>query len=137
MVNGLRPEQVLSLILGSQEYFNHAASVPGVGGAPSNATFVTALYAQILNRLPAPPEVDYWVGQIGRGRATVALAFLLSPEYRTTVVLADYSTVLRRPASPTAAEVAGWVNSGVDITTIRIGFEASVEFYFRITGFMP
>jgi hypothetical protein len=137
MASGLRPEQVLSLILGSQEYFNHAASVPGVGGAPSNATFVTALYAQILNRVPAPPEVDYWVGQLGRGRATVALAFLLSPEYRTTVVLADYSTVLRRPAPPTAAEVAGWVNSGLDITTIRIGFEASVEFYFRVTGFMP
>jgi hypothetical protein len=137
MVNGTRPEQVLSLILGSQEYFNHAASIPGVGGAPSDATFITALYTQILNRVPAPPEIAYWMGQIGRGRATVALAFLLSPEYRSMVVQADYTQILRRPTPPSAAEVAGWVNSGLDITTIRIGFEASVEFYFRITGFNP
>ena len=66
MVRGMRPEQVLSMILGSQEYFNHAASIPGVGGAPSEATFITALYNQLLNRVPAPPEVDYWVGQVAR-----------------------------------------------------------------------
>lgn len=138
LVRGMRPEQVLSLILGSQEYFNHAASIPGVGGAPSDASFVTALYTQILNRVPAPPEVDYWIGQIARvGRTGVALGFLVSPEYRSNVVLADYNTVLRRSATPTAAEVAGWVNSGLDTTAIRIAFEASVEFFFRTTGFMP
>src|SRR5262249_16356279 len=32
IVRGMRPEQVLSMILGSQEYFNHAPSIPGVGG---------------------------------------------------------------------------------------------------------
>ena len=138
MAHGTRPEQVLSSILGSQEYFNHAPFIPGVGGAPSDATFVTALYVQVLNRVPAPPEVDNWVGMIGRiGRAGVALAFLTSGEYRTDVVLDDYSTLLRRPTPPTAAEVANWVKSSLDITGIRIAFEGSVEFYFRVTGFMP
>jgi hypothetical protein len=138
MVNGMVPEQVLSLILGSQEYFNRAPTLPGIGGAPSDAAFATALYVQLLNRVPTPAEVDNWVGMVSRiGRAGVALAFLTSPEYRTDIVQSYYTMILRRSTLPGPAEVAGWVNSNLDLIAIRIGFEASVEFYFRVTGFMP
>src|SRR5262249_9458760 len=51
LVNGTAEEQVLSIILGSAEYFNHAPLVPGVGGGPaSGQTFVKALFLQLLNR---------------------------------------------------------------------------------------
>jgi hypothetical protein len=138
LASGLAPERVLSLILGTPEYFAHAPSIPGIGGAASDATFVTALYVQLLNRTPSAAEVAPWVSAIPQiGHDGVAQAFLGSAEYRSNIVTSYYSTILRRPMPPTPAEVAGWVNSGLDIITIRIGFEASAEFYFRITGFAP
>jgi subtilisin-like proprotein convertase family protein len=138
MVNGMAPEQVLSFILASPEYFAHAATLPGIGGAPSDGTFVTALYMQILNRVPIPAEVNNWVALIPQiGLQGVAFHFLVSPEYRTDVVESYYSTILRRTIPPSPDEVAGWVNSGLDIISIRAGFESSVEFYFRVTGFVP
>src|SRR5262249_51130522 len=103
-----------------------------------DSAFVTALYVQLLNRMPAAAEVNSWVGTIPQiGHDGVAQAFLGSVEYRSNTVISYYSTILRRQMAPTSAEVAGWVHSGLDIIPIRIACEASAEFYFRITGFVP
>jgi len=129
-------EQTLAQILGTQEYFNHAAAV--IGQPASNTTFVMALFKQVLNRTGSPAEVNGWVGQIPTiGRSGVAQDFLTSLEYREDVVRSYYITLLRRPTLPSIQEIDSWAKSSLDITSIRVGFESSVEFYFRVTGFMP
>jgi hypothetical protein len=129
-------EQTLAQILGTQEYFNHAAVV--IGQPASNATFVMALFKQVLNRTGSPAEVNGWVAQIPTiGRSGVAQAFLTSLEYREDVVRGYYINLLRRPTLPSIQEIDSWAKSPLDITAIRVGFESSVEFYFRVTGFMP
>jgi subtilisin-like proprotein convertase family protein len=129
-------EQTLAQILGTQEYFNHAAVV--IGQPASNTTFVMALFKQVLNRTGSPAEVNGWVAQIPTiGRSGVAQAFLTSLEYREDVVRSYYITLLRRPTLPSIQEIDSWAKSSLDILSIRVGFESSVEFYFRVTGFMP
>jgi subtilisin-like proprotein convertase family protein len=138
MVNGATEEQVLAVILGSQEYFNHAPSIPGVGGQATNTTFIQALYLQLLNRTPSQGEINAWLTVLaGIGRTGVATAFLGSAEYRTDVITSFYSVVLRRSSPPSASEVSLWVNSGFDFLSIEIFFESSTEFFFRVTGSLP
>jgi subtilisin-like proprotein convertase family protein len=139
MVNGATEEHTLSLILGSPEYFNHAPSIPGVGGTPSNSTFIKALYVQLLGRQPAQSEINLWLPFLASnslGFAGVAQAIYgQSVESRAIVVTTDYNLILVR--APSAAEVSAWVNSGLDFITIRDFLESSAEFYFRVTGVLP
>jgi len=66
---GQEPEQVLSGILGSDEYFQNA------GGTP--AAFVRRLYEDVTGRRPTPREEDTWVRQVyHRARSDVAYAVL-------------------------------------------------------------
>jgi subtilisin-like proprotein convertase family protein len=136
MVGGTSEEDVLAAILSSDEYFNRAATI--VGQPPSDATFVAALYQQILGRSAAPNEISYWTSIVAsQGRVSVAAGFVRSIEYRSTIIRGYYANLLRRSTAPSDQEVAGWAFSGLDFTTIRVGFEASPEFYFRVTGFLP
>ena len=139
LLNGATEEQVLAGMLSVPEYFNHAPAIPGVGGgAPSNTTFVKALYVQILGRQGSDADVAAWVNAIpALGRGGVAFRFLTSLEYRRDVVLSYYQNLLRRPTLPSQQEVDSWAMSSLDITSIRVAFEASQEFYFRVTGFQP
>jgi hypothetical protein len=74
--------------------------------------------------------LSYWLGQIGTvGQAGVALGVLQSAEYRTVAVEGYFTTLLKR--TPSSAEVAYWVNSGQDLTSIRVGLESSAEFYSK------
>ena len=77
------------------------------------------------------------VGEEALGRQGVAASFLGSLEYREDVVRGYYTNLLLRPTLPAQSEVDLWALSSLDITSIRVGFEASVEFYFRVTGFFP
>jgi hypothetical protein len=131
LLAGATQEQVLSQLLGSAEYYQDAPQVPGVGGgAPSNTTFIKALYLQLLNRQAAAGDLSYGLGQIGTlGTAGVALGILQSAEYRTYAVEGYFTTLLKR--MPSSAEVTNWVNSGQDLTTIRVGLEASAEYYVK------
>jgi hypothetical protein len=45
------------------------------------------------------------------------------------VVETYFVTLLRRTPPVNAADVSGWVNSGLDLTSIRVGIESSTEFY--------
>ena len=66
------------------------------------------------------------------------LTLLNSAEYRGGQVKIYYGTsLLGRNVPPSAAEVSSWVNSGLDLTTIRVDFLASPEFFFRVTGLQP
>jgi CSLREA domain-containing protein len=126
LAQGQTEEQVLSGILGSDEFFNRAQTLVGSGTAPER--HVLALYQQLFQRTGSAAEVAYWVNQLPQlGRQGVARGFLGATECRTDVVTGDYTTLLHR-----AADAAGenyWVFSSLDMASIRIGFEASPEFF--------
>jgi hypothetical protein len=66
---GQTPAQVLSFILGSDEYYAKARSTPD--------GFVRALYRDIVGRPPSERELGYWVGRLyGEPRGTVAVELL-------------------------------------------------------------
>jgi subtilisin-like proprotein convertase family protein len=138
LVSGMTEEQTLSILLGSAEYFLKSAAVVGAT-TPSNTTFVQALYIQLLNRQPGAGEINLWTSLLNQGvsRQQVANALLTSREYREDVVAGFYVNLLRRPTLPARSEVDAWALSPLDLTSIRVGFEASAEYFFRVTGFQP
>jgi hypothetical protein len=127
--NGATEEQVLAGILSSPEFAAHANAL--IGGANADSNYVQALFKLLLNRTGSTAEVNAWLAVIPSGRTAVAMGFLSSVEYRGDVVTKLYGTLLDRPTAPAASEVAGWVNSGLDILAIEVGFGSSVE-YFQI-----
>jgi virginiamycin B lyase len=127
---GATEEDVISVILGSPEYFRHAPLLAMMGGGPSNdQTYIKALYLQLLNRPARGSEVNAWssaVAALGRGR--VAQMILTSVEHRSIVVSGYYTLLLHRDvAAP--AEVAAWSRSPMDLGGIRLAFESTLEFY--------
>jgi hypothetical protein len=97
-----------------------------------DSAYVQSLYTQLLGRTPAASEVNAALPALAAvGRAGLASIFLNSTEYRSQVVRQDYLRVLDRPTAPTAGEVAGWVNSGLDLRSIEMGFAGTPEFYAR------
>nr|MBA2625288.1 DUF4214 domain-containing protein [Acidimicrobiia bacterium] len=61
--------------------------------APTDASFVARLYADVLDRAPEPAGRDYWIFQIGAGlpRGAVAGQFLRSEE--ATVLRSDQTSL--------------------------------------------
>jgi hypothetical protein len=120
-------EQVLSQILGGQEFYNRAQTL--IPSGTPDQRYVQALYKLLLIRTGSTAEASGWIGTglSAQGRVTVALGILLSPEYRTDVVAGNYSTLLHRAGS--AAEVSSWLSTGLDLRSIRLGFQGSPEFF--------
>lgn len=125
---GITEEDILSGILGSAEYFSWAGTL--LGTSASNETLVSVLFQRFLGRTPGAVEVASFVENFValHGRTHAARVLLGSTEYRGNQVLSYYTNILGRTAPPGASEVAGWVNSGIDLCSIRIGFEGSREF---------
>ena len=123
MGSGAPEEAVLSHILGSAEYQARAASRNGGG----DAGFVRGLYKQILGRDAGADEVAYWRKVLPwMGGAGVASFFVRSSEYRTNQVQSYYRQLMKRAAG--ASELGYWVNSGLDLTALRVVFTTSNEF---------
>jgi hypothetical protein len=116
---------VLSGILGSPEFYDHAQTL--VSSGTPDERFVQALYLTLLDRTASPAELAGQVAGLGAGRSQVALSVLLSPEFRTDVVEEYYGVLLHRVASP--GEVSGWVDSGLSLLDIRVAFESTPEFF--------
>lgn len=96
-------EQVAAGLTSSQEYF--------VLHGGTNQGFITGLYANVLNRSASTGEIATWETALdsGASRASVAVAFLASREYRTNLVQNDYATFLLRAADP--GGIAFWINA--------------------------
>jgi hypothetical protein len=131
---GWTEEQVLGALLASDEFFQRTAALVGAAGRPSTTTFLQALYTELLHRPASLAELGLWGNPVGAaGRYAVVTTMLQSVEYRSRAVRADYRLLLGRPASP--GEVNLWARSALDLTGIRVGIEASLEFFFRVIGF--
>lgn len=96
-------EQVAAALAASQEFY--------VLNGGTDQGFITGLYADVLNRSATTAELAYWetVLDSGASRASVAIAFLASQEYRANLVKNDYTTFLSRAADPGA--VTFWVSA--------------------------
>jgi hypothetical protein len=125
--HGATEEQVIAGLLSSSEFAAHANAL--IGGANADANYVQALYQLLLSRTGSTTEVNAWLGALPRGRASVALGFLASAEYRGDMVIQFYATLLDRVGAPTASEAAGWVNSGLDMLAMEAGFASSAEYF--------
>jgi hypothetical protein len=126
LLQGATEEHVLSGILGSDELFDRAQTLGGP--ATPDERFVQALYQLALGRPGSAAEVAGWVNVLPQlGRPGVALGFLASAEYRAVLFTAYYQGLLHRP--PDADGLSGWVDSALDASGVRVGFEASPEFF--------
>jgi subtilisin-like proprotein convertase family protein len=135
---GAEEEQVLAAFLTTGEYFNHTPALLGISDAPSNQTFVRALFSQLLHRGPNDFELNgFSSASAVLGRQAVAGAILVSAEYRGDVVRGYYLSLLQRPTAPSEQEVDSWVFAPLWDTMIRAGFESSAEFFAHVTGVAP
>jgi hypothetical protein len=118
--NGATLEDVNATLLGSQEYQSRCLT---------DDDFVQALYQGLLHRTASAAEVSAWTPTVAQlGRVGLAQLFEGSDEFRAWEVADDYATLLHRVVPPSAAEVSGWVGSGLDILTLDTYFAASQEF---------
>ena len=126
---GQSEEQVLSVLLGSGEFYALAQTVVGSGSA--DARFVQALMLDLWNRAGSPDEVATLVGQLPQlGRSGLALVLLQSPEFRTDQFEGYFNSLLHRPPSAAdAAALTALVDSGMDIRSVRFVFETTPEFF--------
>jgi hypothetical protein len=129
LLSGQTEEQVLSGILASQEFFNRAQTL--APGSSANEHFVQALYLLLLNRTGEASGVAGWVaGLPAVGRQGAALAFLTGTsgtEFRTDHFEGYYNALIHRPDD--MPNLNNWVMSNLDMNTVRLGFEASAEFF--------
>jgi uncharacterized protein YkwD len=128
LLQGATEADVLAGILSSQEFYVRAQTLVSAGS--SDESYIRALYSLLLNRAPSNGEVQGWLATLaGSSRAAVTEGFVHSGEYRALMVQSYYSTILHRSSPASAAEVNYWVASGLDLTSIRVGFEESYEYY--------
>jgi hypothetical protein len=139
IVQGMAEEVVLAGILSSDGYLAITPRILGLpaGTPPSPATYIQALYLQLLGRAASAADVNFWLPVFQtQGRFAVSFSIVSSVEHRAREVVSYYSTILNRP-NPAPADVLFWANSGVDLGTIRKFFRSTAQSYFIITGFQP
>lgn len=121
---GMTIEQLDSGFIASDEYW------AGAGG--TSADWVRTLYADVLGREAGDSEVAFWVSQLTSGatRAQVAMGFLLSTEYLSTVIDGYYRWLLGRGLDP--AGLGTWVSAiqhGARDEQVIGGIIASEEYW--------
>jgi Domain of unknown function (DUF4214) len=113
----------------------------------STAAYVSALYVDLLHRIPRATEMAGWVSTLNFGTspvaaingglspAQVAADFTSGTEYLNDTVQASYQLYLNRPAAP--AEAAPWVaalQNGLSETQFQAAVLASDEFFAQSGG---
>jgi len=126
LLQGQTEEQVLSRILGSQEFFNHAQTL--IASGTPQERLVQALYQLLLKRAGTAGEVAGWIKVLPQlGAQGMALDFLTSSEFRIELFTSYYNTLLHR--APDTIGLVNWILSNLDADTVRLGIESSAEFF--------
>jgi hypothetical protein len=132
----LTEEGLIAAFVTSVEYYDKA----GQGSANPNGAWVQSLYANLLGRQGTAIEVNAGITALAGGLSLSGLAsvFVNSAEFRTHQVRAFYGVpwvgavfarnLLKRAAAPPAAEIAAWVNTGLDLRSVELLILASPEF---------
>jgi hypothetical protein len=146
---GATVEQVYQGILSSGELADRASQFAAIPGS-SDGNYVQALYQMLLGRDAGAAEISVWQGQVAAvGRSQVAGALLGSGEFRGRLVRRLYGEtavaseaylrsvattapdMLHRPAGTSAAEVAAWANSTLDLLSMESGMASTDEFFAK------
>jgi hypothetical protein len=126
LMQGQTEEQVVSQILASPEFFQHAQTLGFTGSADSQ--YVQALYEFLVHRPGSSSEVAAWVGsEPALGRTGVARGFLSAMEFRASQYEGYYNALLHRLDD--APGFNNWLSGGGDTFSSRVGFETSTEFF--------
>src|SRR5262249_35091489 len=96
-----------------------------------SAAFISGLYRDLLARVPAQAELNFWSTRMATGTpaARVAQGFALGSEFRADEIKADYQSFLGR--TPSSGEVSAWLvrmNAGLTEQQLEAGFLASTEY---------
>jgi len=89
----------------SGQFIGSAEFVSKYGANPSNADFVSALYQNVLNRLPDAAGLAFWVNQLNAGTITrpeVLIGFSESTENKVNVLPAIDNGIVYQPTVSTA-----------------------------------
>ncbi len=96
------------------DFFAGSSEFTAKYGSLTNRAFVTLIYTDVLGRAADPAGVDFWTGQLDKGRRTrggVMVGFSESNEYKTKQannVDAAVAHVFLLGRAPTSAEVTTW-----------------------------
>lgn len=127
MDEGMHVQQLQASFLTSPEYYDRS------GGRDD--AWVSALYQDVLARLPAPSEVAGWeqVLDLGASRHHVALGFLYSSEHLATVLEGYYQQLLGRSLDESGR--SHWIaalQAGRRVEEIVAGIVSSEEYRIRV-----
>jgi hypothetical protein len=101
--SGMTDETMIASLVGSPEYYNDpkviTTDVPN-GTDGTDATWVKAIFNDLLNRSVTSSEAMYFQGELsnGKSRLAVALEILGTTEYKTNLVNSFYQKYLGRSA---------------------------------------
>jgi autotransporter-associated beta strand protein len=124
--DGATVEQVKAAFLNSAEYFQRA------GG--TDAGIIAGLYHDVLSRAGDAAGLAAWQAALagGQSRATLAMLFLSSVEYRRDTVAADYQHFLgRAPDAGGLAAFAGLLQQGTSDEQVAAWIAGSEEYFAR------
>jgi hypothetical protein len=118
--HGQTLESVTSQIIGSVEYQSQFMD---------DTAFVRSLFRNLLQREGSASDIAAWVSALpALGRAGVIQDFLKSLEFQQDVITEDYGGLLHRLSPPAAAEVNGWLATGLDALSLDVVFATSPEY---------
>jgi len=131
MQHGLTDEQLEASLIASSEYITAHGGTNGQG--VPGATWVQALYQDVLGRSADPTGLAAWTSQLAAGVSpyTIALGFTTSSERETVRINADYTALLDRPVDSNG--LATWLSQltqGVTQENIEAQLMASHEYFF-------
>lgn len=126
---GLTDEAFLAALVGSDEYFaNHGST---------DASWLDAVYNDLLNRPPDPSGQALYLGQLqgGVSRTAVAQQLLTSAEYRSDLIQADFMKYLGRGAGQAEVNLyLAALQGGVTAEGIVSALVSSPEYYANQNG---
>jgi len=127
LLSGTTVQQFEAGLLGSNEFFTTNGTLP--------ATWVTAVYRNVLGRDPRPAEVQIWAPMVTNDpnqRAMEAFQIVSSQEGQQFLVNSGFQTYLGRAADPNgSAYWTGQLQSGVSYQTFVANLVSSPE-YLRL-----
>jgi hypothetical protein len=127
---GVRPEDVISAIVDSPEYFQH--------NGQTDLQFVSQLYLNVLGRTVDSGGLAAYLGIAETTpHMQIVNGLLQSTEYQTNLIESYYANILPTHGAPSDADVGNWVaalQSGMTDEQVQAQFFGSPEYFVTRGG---